>query len=182
MAHLKIESIDPDGLSENRSVLLRCRNGNARLTVEVSQQQITEMVGMIDTDRMSQAFTDQLRTILAERLRKGWMARKLWPTTIDHLKAGYAAFFGMHWDEIIKRSKFGTEVERRSHVYLSLNSKGYEYGDIALYFASRDRSTVFEALNVAKDRHKLEEGYRFKQGLLDAHMAEWMMDQDVPNG
>jgi len=98
--NLRIQELKTDG----RGLLLKCRNGNATLTVEVSPTDFNRMMGMA-CEHPDREFLNVLRKHATEQLKKGKGLRKFWPETIEHLQEGYATFFGMTWERIVRKDR-----------------------------------------------------------------------------
>jgi len=163
----KIEQGGPLG------IVLTGTNGCTNVSMRLDD----ELVGIIIQEAarmpgMSHYLTQSFFAAAAEYLGKGRGTRRCWPETCDHIKAGFAAFFGMTWEQLTVPNKHSVFVDVRAQIYLYL-SADYDAPEIEMFFVPRHRTTILEGIETAKSRYKLEAGFKFKADLLSKHMQEW---------
>ena len=164
-----------------RTFLINIQIGNRTRIVEITMKQFNEMLDKLpDNDRLPPSVLDRMSEICRRNFRKGKLARRLRPDTIEQIKAGYCEFFGREWESITAMSRKAAYIETRMFVCGHLHSMGYSEPEIAAFFIPRDRTTIMGALERFGGLMQVDKSFAFNAGLLASHMEEWMLNSYEP--
>jgi len=160
-----------------RTFLINIQIGNRTRIVEITMKQFNEMLDKLpENDNLPPQVLDRMSEICRRNFRKGKLARRLRPDTIEQIKAGYCEFFGREWESITAMSRKAAYIETRMFVCGHLHSMGYSEPEIAAFFIPRDRTTIMGALERFGGLMQVDKSFAFNAGLLASHMEEWMLN------
>ena len=164
-----------------RTFLVEIQFNNASPVVEITANQFNQMMdSLCQTENLSQSILDKMSEICRKNLRKGKLARRLRPDTIEQLKAGYCNFYGRDWDSICATSRMAAFIETRMHVCGHLRYLQYSDAEIAAFFVPRDRTTIMSAIERHTGLMDVDKSFAFNATLLGSHMEQWMLNSYTP--
>jgi hypothetical protein len=164
-----------------RDFFVEMQMGRACPVVVITPAEFNRMMDMMmESENMHVSILDKMAEICRRNFRKGKLARRLRPDTIEQIKAGYCEFFGREWESITAMSRKAAYIETRMFVCGHLHSMGYSEPEIAAFFIPRDRTTIMGALERFGGLMQVDKSFAFNAGLLASHMEEWMLDSYEP--
>lgn len=165
-----------------RTFLVEMQMGRACPVVEITMNEFNRMMDYLcDTDNMSQSVLDKMSEICRKNLRKGKLARRLRPETIEQVKAGYCNFYGRDWESICSSSRKAAYIETRMLVCGHLRYLKYTDAEISTFFVPRDRTTIMSAIKRHNDLLDVDKTFAHNRTLLASSMEKWMLDTYQPN-
>lgn len=158
---------------------VRIQLGCLQPTIVLTSKEFNRMMDdLVESEDVGKSVLDKMAEVCRRNFRKGRVARRLRPDTIQMLKDGYADFFECEWSTICAKNRHSAYIDMRMHVCGHLDSLNYSYAEIAAFFIDRDRTTIMGAIERHRDLCAKEKGAEFKAHLLTEHMQQWMFRTD----
>lgn len=129
---------------------------------------------LVESEDVSKSVLEKMTEVCRRNFRKGRVAKRLRPETIQMLKDGYCDHFETTWETICAKDRHSTYIEMRMLVYGHLSTIGYTHAEISVFFIDRHRTSIMSSVDRHNDLCRTEKGFEFKAHLLSEHMQRWM--------